>query len=442
MLRVAHLTLPVALGLAVGVSACGKSGGGIALSRSEGEPIPEVPVPAADGPKLAATSHATPIRRRPDKQAKIIGYMHAGAKVSRAEQAYSTDGCPGGWYPVRPRGFVCLDEGATLDMRHPTLATMAIQPQVDAPMPYTYARTKADSELFEVDAERDQAVKKEGKISSRSGLAVVGSWEAADGAGENHRLAMMTNGKFVSTEVLERAKFSQFQGMELDDQVQLPVAFVVKRGVATWNIEGATPKRLDELDYHQKLTLTGRFRTVREHKFWEVAENIWVRHKDVTSVRRRNNFPEFVSPDKHWLDISIVTGTAVAYIGERPVYATLVSVGKDRLGEELPEPRITQRGEFKIVGKHITALNANVEGFANRVEIYDAPWTLELSSGQLMHGAYWHNRFGIEHGPGNVQLAPADARWIWQWSSPEVPDGWHALVDVADDDATIVNIRK
>jgi lipoprotein-anchoring transpeptidase ErfK/SrfK len=65
--------------------------------------------------------------------------------------------------------------------------------------------------------------------------------------------------------------------------------------------------------------------------------------------------------------------------------------------------------------------------------MYDTPWTLELSSGQLMHGAYWHDRFGVEHGPGNIQLSPADARWFYQWATPEVPEGV---------ERTIINVRK
>jgi hypothetical protein len=442
MLRIHCQRSLAATGFLLWVSACGKSDGAIALNRSETEPVPEVPVPAADGPKLAAIAHATPVRRTPNKLAKVIGYLHAGGKVARSEQPFSTEGCDGGWYPVRPRGFVCLEEGGTLDMRHPTLATMAIQPQMEAAAPYTYARIKKNGDLFEVDSDREQAVRKVGSISSQSGIAVVGSWEAADEDGSTRRLAMLTNGRFVDTTLLDKASVSEFQGVTLDEKTQLPVGFVVKRGVAAWSLEGAAPERKEELNFHQTLPLTGRFRTLSDEKYWELSGERWVRHRDVTAIAARDAFPEFVTGEQRWVDVSVVMGTAVAYEGKRPVYATLVSVGKDRLGEEIPDPVITQRGEFRIVGKHITALNANVNGFANRVEIYDAPWTLELASGQFLHGAYWHNRFGIEHGPGNVQLSPADARWIWLWSTPEVPEGWHAVVDIPETEALIVNVRK
>jgi hypothetical protein len=189
--------------------------------------------------------------------------------------------------------------------------------------------------------------------------------------------------------------------------------------------------------------LSGKFRTLQGLKYWELGDGRWVRHKDVTTARQRENMPEFVTDSRRWVDISVVTGTAVAYEGSRPVYATLVSVGRDRLGGDMEEGKVTERGEFEVVAKHITALNAQVKGFANRVDMYDTPWTLELASGQLLHGSFWHDRFGIEHGPGNIQLAPEDARWLWHWAGPEVPEGWHAVTWVkADDPKTVINVRK
>jgi hypothetical protein len=438
----AYRTRAWALAALVLPLSCGKSKGDIALSKADDAPL-DVPVPPADGPKLGSIAHTTPVRARPERDAKILGYLHAGAKVARAEEPYSDDNCKGGWYPVRPRGFVCLEEGATLDMHHPTLVTMAIQPNFDDALPYAYARTIEDTPIYEVDESRERAIKPTSTMPSKSGLAVVGSWEANDPEGDTHRLAMMTNGRFVDADKLKQASVSTFVGVELNSEVQLPVGFVVKHGVNTWKLEGPTAEKQRELDVHTRLSLSGKFRTIGGIKYWELTDGSWVRHQDITTARKREDAPSFVSETRHWVDISVITGTAVAYEGMTPVYATLVSVGRDRLGGDLEEGKITQRGEFEVIAKHATALNANVEGFANRVEMYDTPWTLELSSGQLMHGAYWHDRFGVEHGPGNIQLSPADARWFYQWATPEVPEGWHAVTDVPEGvERTIINVRK
>jgi hypothetical protein len=297
--------------------------------------------------------------------------------------------------------------------------------------------------VFEVDESRERAIKPSATMPSKSGLAVVGSWEANDPEGITHRLAMMTNGRFVDADKLEQASVSSFVGTELNAEVQLPVGFVVKRGVSTWKLDGPLEEKQRELDVHTRLSLTGTFRTVDGLKYWELSDGAWVRHQDVTTARKREDAPPFVTETRRWVDISVVTGTAVAYEGMTPVYATLVSVGRDRLGGDMEEGKITERGEFEVIAKHTTALNANVDGFAHRVAIYDTPWTLELSSGQLMHGAYWHERFGVEHGPGNIQLSPTDARWLWNWAEPAVPQHWHAVLSLPENDsATIINVRK
>jgi lipoprotein-anchoring transpeptidase ErfK/SrfK len=129
----------------------------------------------------------------------------------------------------------------------------------------------------------------------------------------------------------------------------------------------------------------------------------------------------------------------VAYEGRRPVFATLVSVGRDRLGD--PETsRSTARGTFEVVRKHVTLRGYDPRGSQEGREIFDLPWAFELSSGQLMHAAYWHDRFGIEHTEGALQLSPSDARWIFTWATPDLPKDWHGVA--AGSEKTLVNVRK
>src|SRR5688500_16422075 len=111
-----------AVAVALTCAACGKANDGSApaLNKPADTEVPKVEVPA-DGPKLGALADHTPILERPAAGAKPIGYLHAGAKVARAPEAYSKEGCAGGFYPIRPRGFVCAGEIATTDLAHPTL---------------------------------------------------------------------------------------------------------------------------------------------------------------------------------------------------------------------------------------------------------------------------------------------------------------------------------
>jgi hypothetical protein len=444
------------LALLAAASACGDDKSP-ALSRTE-DVVRTAPIPAENGPRLGVVARTVEVRGYTDVRAPSLGTLRAGALVPRSPEPVSRSGCVGGWYAVRPRGFVCVGVEATLDLRHPTLAAMALAPNADAALPYTYARTRADTAIFERVAGTDDHVRELGKLKRRAGMAVIGSWRAKEPGGADARLALLTDGHFVRAADLEAARSSDFTGIELE-KTELPVAFVVKRGVRSFTLDGSSAEKGDLVEYHSKLPLRGRFRTIGSVKYWafdaaalgprarRAGDELWVRHQDVTVVQKRTAFPDFVKDDTRWLDISVTTGTLVAYQGKRPLFVTLLSVAR-----ELPEasgdvqpvsdgPRPVPLGTAEVRRKWLTLVDAGGARFGEAFEVADAPWAIELSSGQLLHGAYWHDRFGIEHGVGSFELAPADAARIFRFVGPELPVGWHG-VDAAPGQGTPVVIRK
>jgi hypothetical protein len=427
-----------------------------ALSRVEGI-VRNAPIPPENAPQLGVVSEQLRVHEFTDKGAPGVGILRAGSRVPRSVEPVSHAGCSGGWYAIRPRGFVCVGVEATLDLKHPTLAAMALAPKLDASLPYTYARTRVETPLFERLPGNDDAVREVGKLRRRAGMAVVGSWKARDPSGTDTRLALLTSGRFVRASDLEAAKPSEFSGVELGKQAELPFAFVVKRGVRTFRLEGNDAEKGDLLEYHGKLPLSGRFRSLGQVKYWALdaskakvgrgGDELWVRHQDVTVVQKRTTFPDFVRDDSRWLDVSVVTGTLVAYEGRTPLFATLVSVARElppSSGDTTPAsdgPRPVPLGTFAIVSKDLTFLGKEPTGFGEPFEVQDAPWALELSSGQLMHGAYWHDRFGIEHGAGSIALSPEDAARVFRFVGPALPAGWHAAATAAASAPQVV-IRK
>src|SRR5512141_1741137 len=106
--------LLLGLCLAAPLAGCkGKGGGALAKAEPKDDKFANVPSPAADGPKLYALAPDTPVYERPSNAAAKIGELHIGAAVARSHEPYSKDDCPGGWYAVRPRGFVCVGAGAS-----------------------------------------------------------------------------------------------------------------------------------------------------------------------------------------------------------------------------------------------------------------------------------------------------------------------------------------
>jgi hypothetical protein len=456
-LRFRELALPCAL--ALGAAGCDGGAKTPALSRTE-EVVRSAPIPGENAPKLGVVSELIRVREFTDPRAPSLGVLRAGTRVARSAEPVSRANCADGWYAIRPRGFVCVGVEATLDLNHPTLAAMALAPNMDAKLPYTYARARSETPLFERVAGREDAVREVGKLRRRAGMAVVGSWKAKEPSGAEARLALLTDGRFVRAADLEAARGSDFAGVELGKNAELPVAFVVKRGVRSFRLDGSEAEKRDLIEYHTQLRLSGRFRSVGSVKYWAFdgaalrasggADELWVRHQDVTVVQKRVAFPDFVKDDARWLDLSVTTGTLVAYEGKRAVFVTLVSVAR-----ELPEissdtqpvsdgPRPIPLGTFEVKQKDLTFFGfsgKDAGGFGEAFEVQDAPWALELSSGQLIHGAYWHDRFGIEHGAGSFELSPADAARIFRFVGPDLPSGWHAVAAAPGQGARVV-IRK
>lgn len=99
---------------------------------------------AADVPIIGAKGLFIMVRDRPHmKGAKSIGYLRLGAVVQRSAEPVSGSGCKGGWYEIKPRGYVCLDNDGTLDRDHPVLRAASRRPDLTKPMPYAYGFVRA-----------------------------------------------------------------------------------------------------------------------------------------------------------------------------------------------------------------------------------------------------------------------------------------------------------
>ena len=59
--------------------------------------------------------------------------------------------------------------------------------------------------------------------------------------------------------------------------------------------------------------------------------------------------------------------------------------------------------------------------------IQDVPWIMYFHSGIALHGAFWHSSFGHERSHGCVNLEPYDAKNLFGWVGPRLPDGWHGI---------------
>ena len=129
--------------------------------------------------------------------------------------------------------------------------------------------------------------------------------------------------------------------------------------------------------------------------------------------------------------------SVVAYEGATPVFATLMSSGIPAAQGPSYE---TVQGAFRIEQKHLTTtMDGNSASGAYSIE--DVPWVMYFHESFALHGAFWHDGFGAVRSHGCVNLSPADARWIFFWSAPALPEGWHSVHAAEDDVGTRVYVH-
>jgi hypothetical protein len=209
-------------------------------------------------------------------------------------------------------------------------------------------------------------------------------------------------------------------GTVLGGDLTLPLAIVLRDGVQRLQRDPLEDKLIRDghVDRYTRFTTAGSF--VRRGRRYAVArDGFLVRESAVRTIRPVHR-PEDIPEGARWIHVDLAEQALTAYAGERPVYATLVSSGR----EEFETPT----GVFRITAKHITTTMDDLESDQEAYLIEDVPWTMYFKDNYALHGTFWHKRFGHVRSHGCVNLAPADARWLFSWTTPVVPTAWHGTV--------------
>ncbi|WP_425394815.1 L,D-transpeptidase [Chondromyces crocatus] len=107
-----------------------------------------VPPPPPDRPMLGITAFVTNVYSEPRDTSKKLGYLRVGTKVARSDEPAGKAGCPGGWYQIHPKGYVCVGKEATLDLDDPLLKAAGPGPDLKSALPYSYAFVRAVLPLY------------------------------------------------------------------------------------------------------------------------------------------------------------------------------------------------------------------------------------------------------------------------------------------------------
>jgi len=456
----------------------------LALEEAEAQPeADQDPEPVVSSPEppeeevfeLAALRKETWVFAEPRWSARKIGYLRSGAVVRRDAEPAGHHHCKKGWYRIEPKGYVCVGKVATLKTYHPMVEAAGHPPDRSKGLPYAYARSKFPTPPFYVrlPSEGDQRrveqdlakhLKRKHDLSgyepfvgpvpgsllySRSlpnpngdprdpntlytgrpvprsgfGLLQVFSWS-------DRLFGVTTDLGLIPLDRTKPVPASTMRGLHLVEDMALPVAFVRSRSAHLYRIDPdiRAVERDREIDYREGFSLTGRRVRVGGHVYLEARDGSFLRQSSrVVVIPPMKNVPGWAKKGRKWIDVSILRQSLVAYEGTRPVFATLVSTGVDGL-EDPEETYSTVRGAFLIHTKHVTAtMDSDEEG--DTFDLRDVPYVQYFKAGYALHGAYWHDSFGTPRSHGCINLSPVDASWLFGWTDPQVPRGWHAKLQL------------
>lgn len=426
-----------------------------------------VPEPApTDGALSGGVEYRTapderPIYRKPSFAAALRGTLERGEPFAVHERV-AGPGCTDGWARVDAGGFICLNRTKATTERP---AAMPRMPAFDAPTPDEYWRYTGTRRYDRLPAEVSEGYtphlygkpyqKFKGNIYKS-----VAAYEA--GAAPLGQLSRARKQHFLAAQDTTRGTvFTREDGtvVPADDLYVYPISRhhgrdLVQRPLPdglwpAWAIsyEGAKIHRAPDaaspvaamLPHHAPLVVRSQPADPSGH-WWEVPDALGAGVpgyvEDTENIRHpvpRNDLPFGVSGDEVWIDVDLEQQMLHLYRGDRLEFVTLVATGTVGHG--------TPKGTYRITGKNVTW---DMASRANATDVYyveDVPWTMHFWPRYAIHGAYWHWGLGRIASHGCVNLAPRDAKWVFDHTDPQLPPGWRAIYPSPEDKGTTIRVR-
>jgi hypothetical protein len=470
------------LSLALALIACsGACGGEAPPDARTAPPVAPAPEPPAvpDFPPETQSLRLTrtiAVRLTPGDDGKQTGTIAQDIRVGWTRTA-TARGCKRPWVEMVPRGWVCADflEPSTKPPAGVELPRMARGEVV----PGVYGKvTEAGATAFtliEPGAPKGQKAKNgkpsddREKVTSTTpdesgrlpdpgipaiepegnrmepGRPLLGSInvrkyaEITVGGRRYWKIAAHQNEYALASSIFEH-KPSTFRGARLADDtgLTLPFAFVWPRwggakAYAYGSAKGQWPGRQIDARTAVQLLEEGKDAAGKTTAY-RISANEWVMAGDLRLVAAAE-LPALVRRNERWIDVDLDNQIMVAYEGELPVYATLVTTGARDTASETGLWRIWK----KVAETDMSGLSGE-----DPYAVATVPWTQFFSpeKGLALHAAYWHDKFGTPRSHGCINLAPVDARWLYFWSDPQVPPGWTMAAGVTEAPGSIVRVRS
>lgn len=468
------------------------------------EPAPDVP-PGPPGPRIWAKARFAWIHAEPTPSEAWIGYLAPGTSVrlrggeNKVARVYGGRDCDA-WYAVEPRGYVCAGTSATIDENDPALKVLRRDAaDTTSPWPYQYGESqgaprylrlpsRADQRKIEIDldkhlplVEKARLAKGDDEVKAISkhfvgmdfaltgkqppemfnfspmlreerkfiyGGSTVAYVREFDYEGRSYLLTW--DQAIVPKDRVKPYPKSEFHGLVLGKDANLPLAFFRQKPRPKYkkSDDGKLVQTDQTWPRHGWVELTGARIEQDGKKFVETKEpGIYAAMDDSQVIEAITVAPWLGTKNpeiQKWVDVRVLEGTLVAYQGLRPVYATMIAPGRGGIPYEGIDPiktASTPTGIFRVDGKFRTA--TMVSSTDSNLVHSEVNYVMNFHGAHALHGAYWHDGWGEKKSGGCVNLAPTDAKWVFEWTDPPVPEGWYGLRAIQEfGRSTIVRVRR
>jgi lipoprotein-anchoring transpeptidase ErfK/SrfK len=145
-----------------------------------------------------------------------------------------------------------------------------------------------------------------------------------------------------------------------------------------------------------------------EH-WYKIGDQQWVADVDFSYVALREANPT-MNQRPRWIEVNLSQQNLVVYEDEKPIFATLVSTGR--------QPAWTGEGAYTIYNKiDMHPLISPDPVAIGDYYLEDVPYLLYYQGSWAIHSAYWHDKFGKPNSHGCVNLSMQDADWLFAWAN-------------------------